>query len=131
MIILKLELKWQVFFVVAIGILNSTLDGSILNIANPSIARELNIQIETVQWVVTAYLLVITSSLIFLADWAIKKAAIRFIPGVSSFLPWGSLGCSLSRTLLLLIAARMFQGIGASMMMAYRYWYRCQYISRR
>ncbi len=117
-IILKLELKWQVFFVVAIGILISTLDGSILNIANPSIARELNIQIETVQWVVTAYLLVITSSLIFFGRLGDKKGSNKIYTWGFLLFTLGSLGCSLSRTLLLLIAARMFQGIGASMMMA-------------
>ena len=116
--ILKLELKWQVFFVVAIGILISTLDGSILNIANPSIARELNIQIETVQWVVTAYLLVITSSLIFFGRLGDKKGSNKIYTWGFLLFTLGSLGCSLSRTLLLLIAARMFQGIGASMMMA-------------
>ncbi len=116
--IFKLELKWQVFAIVSIGILISTLDGSILNIANPSIARELNLQIEDVQWVVTAYLLVITSSLIFFGRLGDKKGSNKVYTWGFLLFTLGSLGCSLSRTLVMLIALRMFQGIGASMMMA-------------
>jgi len=118
MIIYKLELKWRVFLIVAIGILISTLDGSILNIANPSIARELNIHIEDVQWVATAYLLVITSSLIFFGRLGDKRGSNRIYTWGFVLFTLGSLGCSLSRTLLLLVATRMFQGLGASMMMA-------------
>lgn len=116
--IFKLELKWRVFIIVAIGILISTLDGSILNIANPSIARELNLQIEDVQWVVTAYLLVITSSLIFFGRLGDKRGSNKVYTWGFLLFTLGSLGCSLSRTLVILISARMFQGIGASMMMA-------------
>lgn len=104
--------------IVAIGILISTLDGSILNIANPSIAREFNIHIEDVQWVVTAYLLVITSSLIFFGRLGDKIGSNKIYTWGFLLFTLGSLGCSLSRTLWLLIATRMFQGIGASMMMA-------------
>jgi EmrB/QacA subfamily drug resistance transporter len=118
MIILKLEFKWRVFAIVAIGILISTLDGSILNIANPSIARDLNLQIENVEWVVTAYLLVITSSLIFFGRLGDKKGSNKIYTWGFLLFTLGSLGCSLSRSLLMLIATRMFQGIGASMMMA-------------
>ncbi|MEA4924209.1 MAG: MFS transporter [Syntrophomonadaceae bacterium] len=116
--IFKLELKWRVFTIVAIGILISTLDGSILNIANPSIARELNLQIEDVQWVVTSYLLVITSSLIFFGRLGDKRGSNKVYTWGFLLFTLGSLGCSLSRTLAMLIALRMFQGIGASMMMA-------------
>jgi Arabinose efflux permease len=116
--IFKLELKWQVFTIVALGILISTLDGSILNIANPSIARELNLQIEDVQWVVTTYLLVITSSLIFFGRLGDKRGSNKVYTWGFLLFTIGSLGCSLSRTLMMLIATRMFQGIGASMMMA-------------
>lgn len=114
----KLELKWRVFLIVAIGILISTLDGSILNIANPTIARELNVQIDDVEWVVTAYLLVITSSLIFFGRLGDKKGSNRIYTWGFLLFTLGSLGCSLSRSLLLLVATRMFQGVGASMMMA-------------
>lgn len=114
----RLELKWRVFLIVAIGILISTLDGSILNIANPSIAKELNVQIDDVEWVVTAYLLVITSTLIFFGRLGDKKGSNKIYTWGFLLFTLGSLGCSMSRSLPLLISTRMFQGIGASMMMA-------------
>jgi len=89
-----------------------------LNIANPSIARELNLQIEDVQWVTTAYLLVITSSLIFFGRLGDKKGSNKVYTWGFLLFTAGSLGCSLSRSLFMLIATRMFQGVGASMMMA-------------
>ena len=42
----------------------STLDGGILNIANPSIAEDFAVPLSSVQWVVNAYMLVITASLL-------------------------------------------------------------------
>jgi len=115
---LKLDLKWQVLSIISIGIFISTLDGSILNIANPSIATDLNVNIEQVQWVVTAYLLVITSSLIFFGRLGDKVGSNKIYSYGFLLFSLGSLGCSLSRSLSMLIAARMFQGLGASMMMA-------------
>jgi EmrB/QacA subfamily drug resistance transporter len=115
---LKVDLKWRVFLVVAIGILISTLDGSILNIANPSIARDFNVEIDAVQWVVTAYLLVITSSLIFFGRLGDKRGSNRIYTWGFLIFTLGSLGCSQSFSLPMLIGTRMFQGLGASMMMA-------------
>jgi EmrB/QacA subfamily drug resistance transporter len=115
---LKLELKWQVFIIVSIGIFISTLDGSILNIANPSIAHDLQVNMEQIQWVVTAYLLVITSSLIFFGRMGDKSGSNKVYTYGFLIFALGSFACSISISLLFLIAARMFQGLGASMMMA-------------
>ncbi len=115
---MKLELKWQVFIIVSIGIFISTLDGSILNIANPSIAYDLQVNMEQIQWVVSAYLLVITSSLIFFGRLGDKLGSGKVYTYGFLVFVLGSLGCSLSHSLLALISTRMFQGLGASMMMA-------------
>ncbi|PKM78518.1 MAG: MFS transporter [Firmicutes bacterium HGW-Firmicutes-15] len=115
---MKMDLKWQAFCIVSIGIFISTLDGSILNIANPSIAHDIQVNMEEVQWVVTAYLLVITSSLIFFGRLGDKVGSNKVYTYGFLVFTLGSLGCSLSRSLLILIAARIFQGLGASMMMA-------------
>jgi EmrB/QacA subfamily drug resistance transporter len=115
---LKIDLKWQAFLIVSIGIFISTLDGSILNIANPSIAQDLHVNMEEVQWIITAYLLVITSSLIFFGRLGDKVGSNKIYTYGFLVFTLGSLGCSVSRSLLLLIAARILQGLGASMMMA-------------
>jgi len=113
-----LELKWRVFLIVAIGILISTLDSSILNIANPSIARDFEVEMRDVQWVVNAYLLVITSSLILFGRLGDRRGSNRIYTWGFLVFAAGSLGCSLAANLAMLIAMRVFQGIGASMMMA-------------
>jgi len=114
----KLELKWRVFFIIAVGILISTLDSSILNIANPSIAREFGVELQDIQWVVNAYLLVITSTLIFFGRLGDIRGSNRIFTWGFMVFALGSLGCSLSRSLMILVGMRILQGLGASMMMA-------------
>ncbi len=115
---LKIELKWRVFLVVALGILISTLDSSILNIANPTIAREFGVDMADVQWVTIAYLLVITASLIFFGRLGDRLGSNHIYTWGFLIFALGSLACSLSDKLVILIIMRIFQGIGASMMMA-------------
>lgn len=62
--VLRLENKWKTLIIICLGIFMSTLDGGILNIANPSIAEDFAVPLSSVQWVVNAYMLVITASLL-------------------------------------------------------------------
>jgi EmrB/QacA subfamily drug resistance transporter len=115
---MKLETKWQVLLIISIGIFMSTLDGSILNIANPSIAESLSVNMQQVQWIVTAYMLVVTASLIFFGRLGDKLGSDRIYSTGFLVFSAGSLLCSLASTLTLLIVFRILQAIGASMMMA-------------
>ena len=114
----KLELKWRVFLIIAVGILISTLDSSILNIANPSIAREFGVELQDIQWVVNAYLLVTTATLIFFGRLGDIRGSNRIFTWGFLVFALGSWGCSLSRSLMILVGMRILQGLGASMMMA-------------
>ncbi|MCX5780298.1 MAG: MFS transporter, partial [Firmicutes bacterium] len=76
------------------------------------------VSMDQVQWVVTAYLLVITASLIFFGRLGDKVGSHKIYTYGFLLFSLGSLGCSLARVLPILVAARMFQGVGASMMMA-------------
>ena len=96
----------------------STLDGSILNIANPTIADYFNVSIDSVQWIVTIYMLVITATLMFWGKLGDQIGSERLYSLGFLLFAVGSLACSLSFTLVLLIIARAFQALGASMMMA-------------
>jgi EmrB/QacA subfamily drug resistance transporter len=116
--IMKLEVKWQVFIIVSIGIFMSTLDGSILNIANPTIAKSFQISMQQVQWIVTAYMLIITASLIYLGRLGDQIGSDKIYAAGFIVFTLGSLLCSISPSLALLIVSRLVQGIGASMMMA-------------
>lgn len=115
---MKLEVKWQAFIIVSIGIFMSTLDGSILNIANPTLAKSFQISMQQVQWIVTAYMLIITASLIFLGRLGDKIGSDKIYAAGFIIFTLGSLLCSISPSFALLIGSRLVQGIGASMMMA-------------
>ncbi len=115
---MKLEVKWQVLGIICAGIFISTLDGSILNIANPIIAESFSVTINQVQWVTTAYMLVITATLLFLGKFGDQIGSQKVFAYGFLLFTGGSFLCSISPTLLYLIASRLFQALGASMMMA-------------
>ena len=56
--------RWLVLSAVSVGTFMATLDGSIVNIALPSIRQAFGIDLATVEWVVVAYLLVVGSLLL-------------------------------------------------------------------
>ncbi|MGR6836065.1 MFS transporter [Syntrophomonas erecta] len=115
---MKIDTKWQVLIIICIGIFMSTLDGSILNIANPTIAAALGVSMNSIQWIVTAYMLVITATLLFFGKLGDQIGAGRIYTTGFLIFAIGSLFCSLSINLIMLISARVFQALGASMMMA-------------
>lgn len=109
--------KWFVMAAVAMGIFLATIDGSIVNIALPTFVREFNQPLSAVEWVVLAYLLTVTTLLISmgrLADMIGKKPL--YVTGFSIF-TLGSILCGVSSSVGMLIGFRVFQAIGASMMM--------------
>lgn len=104
--------------VVWIGIFMATLDGSIVNVALPTLTEFFNTDITTIEWVVMAYLLTITSLLLSLgriSDMVGRK--IIFTGGLLLF-TIGSGLCALSTTEHELILYRVIQGVGAAMLMA-------------
>jgi EmrB/QacA subfamily drug resistance transporter len=109
--------KWMVLFTVAFGTFMATLDGSIVNIALPTIRKELNAGDNT-EWVVLSYLLVTTSTLLImgrLSDMFGRKGI--YITGFSTFV-LGSFLCGLAWDIWSLVAFRVVQGLGASMIFA-------------
>ncbi|MEJ2560487.1 MAG: hypothetical protein P8186_30550 [Anaerolineae bacterium] len=53
--------KWYVLAAVAMGIFLSTIDGSIVNVALPTLIHAFDTEFAVVQWVVLAYLLTVTT----------------------------------------------------------------------
>jgi len=110
--------NWFVFLMVAIGIFMATLDGSIVNIALPSIMADFEVELATIQWVVMIYLLTVTSLLLSfgrLSD--IRGRRIVYSSGLFLF-SLGSLFCGMAPSAHWLIVSRFFQGLGAAMTMA-------------
>jgi EmrB/QacA subfamily drug resistance transporter len=98
------------------SILLVSLDVTILNVALPSIQRELHTSIAGVQWTIDGYVLVLASLLLLAGSMADRFGRRRvFQLGLLVF-GLGSLLCSLAPSLAWLIAFRMLQGVGGSML---------------
>ncbi|HVO69054.1 MAG TPA: DHA2 family efflux MFS transporter permease subunit, partial [Aggregatilineaceae bacterium] len=110
--------KWWVLLSMATGTFLSTIDGSIVNVALPTLQSSFHTSFATVQWVVVAYLLVVTSLLLGIARLAdmIGKKHI-YMTGMAVFVT-GSALCGLAPSIGLLIMFRVFQGCGAVMIQA-------------
>jgi DHA2 family multidrug resistance protein-like MFS transporter len=102
----------------AIAIAMAVLDGAIANIALPSIARDLHVDPATSIWVVNAYQLAVTVSLLPMASlgdiYGYKRV---YSVGLAVFTV-ASLACALSASLPLLVLARLVQGVGAAGIMS-------------
>jgi EmrB/QacA subfamily drug resistance transporter len=92
------------------------LDVTVVNVALPSIQHELHASVSGLQWVIAAYSLVIASLLMLAGSTADRVGRRRtFQVGLALF-TLGSLLCSLAPTLPALVAFRMVQAIGGSML---------------
>jgi EmrB/QacA subfamily drug resistance transporter len=106
-------------WVLAATILASTIayvDESVVNVALPTIGRDLAASPAILQWVINAYTLCL-SAFLLLGGAAGDRLGRRriFIMGVAVFAA-ASLVCGLARTTPLLIAARGVQGVGAALL---------------
>lgn len=115
---MTLKAKWRILIIICLGIFMSTLDSSILNVANPAIADNFSVSLEAVQWLVTAYMLTITSTLLLFGRigdlWGKEKIySLGFV-----VFTLGSWLCSQAPGFDWLIGFRVIQALGASMMMA-------------
>ena len=92
------------------------LDITAVNVGLPSIGRELDAGISGLQWTVDAYTVVLASLLLFSGSMADRLGRKRtFVAGLSVFTT-ASLLCSLAPTVEALVAFRVLQAVGASMM---------------
>ncbi len=110
--------KWYVMIAVSLGVFLATIDGSIVNVALPTLVRELQTEFALVQWVVLAYLLTLTTLMLSvgrLADMIGKKPI--YMTGFVVFTV-GSVLCGLAPTVYWLIGFRVVQAIGAAMVFA-------------
>ena len=88
---------------------------AIANVALPVIAHQLGASPASSVWVINAYQLTITILLLPLATLGDRIGyKCIYLPGLALF-TLGSVGCAAGGTLTLLIAARVFQGIGAAL----------------
>ena len=108
---------WLTLAAVALGVMMVALDGTVVGVANPTIAADLNASLAGLQWVTNGYLLALAVLLIVggkLGDRFGRKKV--FMIGVVGF-ALASLLCALSTSIGLLIAARVVQGIAGALLM--------------
>ena len=108
--------KWWTLAAVSFGLFMIMLDNTVVNVALPSIQRDLHVSIESLEWIVTAYALTFAALLITggkLGDLYGRK--LIFIIGIGIFTA-SSLACGLAPNAGFLIGARMVQGVGAALM---------------
>ncbi|MDI6915120.1 MAG: MFS transporter [Desulfitobacteriaceae bacterium] len=110
--------RWFILANVAVGTFMATLDSSIVNVALPTMSGQLHAQLTALQWVVSAYLLTISSLLPIFGRTADLLGRKRIYSLGFIVFTLGSFLCGLSTNLWFLVVMRIFQAIGASMLMA-------------
>ncbi len=108
--------KWWTLAAVAFGLFMIMLDNTVVNVALPSIERDLHVSLSSLEWVVTAYALTFAALLITggkLGDLFGRRR--MFIVGIAIF-TLSSLACGLAPSSGFLIGARAVQGVGAALM---------------
>ncbi|MCA6105709.1 MFS transporter [Bradyrhizobium sp. CNPSo 4026] len=92
----------------------AVIDGAIINVALPTIAKDLNASPALSIWIINGYQLAITISLLPLASLGEIVGYRRvYLAGLALFTSASAI-CALSHTLLLLTIARILQGFGAA-----------------
>ena len=109
--------KWWTLAALSFALFMIMLDNTVVNVALPSIQRDLGIGISELEWIVTAYALSFAVFLLTggkLADRYGRRKV--FLIGLTIF-TLSSLACGLAGSASMLISARAVQGVGAALMM--------------
>jgi len=107
--------KWFVLVAIGTGTFMSALDGSVVNIILPVVRQAFGSSVATIEWVVTIYLLVVSSLLLTfgrLGDLVGHKSV--YISGFTIFIASSTL-CGLAPSAEILVLFRGIQAIGAAM----------------
>ena len=113
-IVQSADSRWLSLFILCAGFLMIVVDSTIVNVALPSIQRDLGFSQSSLAWVVNAYLIAYGGIMLLagrLGDLIGRKRI--FLAGLAMFTV-ASLLCGLSFSQPLLIAARFVQGIGGA-----------------
>src|SRR4051812_11688717 len=109
------EARW-VLLTTVLGSGVAFLDGTIVNVALPSIAEALHASTGVLQWVLDAYLVTLTALVLLGGSLGDRFGRRRvFLLGLTAFTV-ASVLCGLSPNVEVLIAARALQGVGAALL---------------
>jgi EmrB/QacA subfamily drug resistance transporter len=99
-----------------LSLLVVSMDATIVNVALPDIRRDLQASVSGLQWVIDAYTIVLASFLMLGGSLADRFGRRRVFQAGTSVFALGSLLCSLAPGIHWLVAARVLQAAGGSMM---------------
>ena len=103
---------------IALGVVMDGIDGSIVNVALPTMAAYFDTDTGTIAWVIITYLLMMAGLLLVFGKLAERGYAKKlFLSGFVIF-TLGSAACGIAPTLDILLVARLVQGLGAAMIAA-------------
>lgn len=111
------EKRWYTLGVLCMSLLIIVMDNTILNVAIPSLVRELGATNSQLQWIIDGYVIVFAGLLLTagtLGDKFGRKQMLRI--GIAVFV-LGSVGATFATSPNHLIAARAFMGIGGALIM--------------
>ena len=103
---------------IALGMFLDGMDGTIVNVALPDISESFGMDSSLSSWIVTVYFLVLAGLVLIFGKLCDSGAIKKII--IAGFLVFSlaSLACGLSEDIVVLLAARAVQGVGASMLAA-------------
>src|SRR3954463_7949721 len=107
--------RWIALVVLCVGMLMIVLDATVVNVALPSIQRDLGFSQSGLAWVVNAYMIAFGGLLLLagrLGDLISRRKV--FLAGLAVF-TLASLACGIAQSQAWLVAARFVQGAGGAM----------------
>src|SRR5438034_3940564 len=109
--------RWRAFAVLAVAYFMTIVDLTIVNVALPTIGRELHFSESNLQWVVTAYGLTFGGFLLLGGRAADLLGRRRILMVGLAVFTAASLACALATTDTFLIVMRGVQGLGAAIVL--------------
>jgi EmrB/QacA subfamily drug resistance transporter len=107
--------RWIALYVLCVGMLMIVLDATVVNVALPSIQRDLGFSQSSLAWVVNAYLIAFGGLLLLagrIGDLVSRRRV--FLAGLGLFTA-ASLLCGAAQSQEMLVGARFVQGVGGAM----------------
>ena len=111
------RMRWWTLTVVSVTVVLATIDETILNVAIPSLQRDLGASASSLLWMVNAYMLVFGGLLLTMGGVGDRFGRARMLRYGLAVFALSSLGAALAQSSAQLIGARAIMGMGGAMMM--------------
>ena len=113
----KYRLRWWTLLVLSISLILIAVDTTILNVAIPTLQNDLDASASSLQWIVSAYVLVFAGLLLTMGSLGDRFGRKRALQTGLVLFGVASLAAAYAQSSGQLIAARAFMGVGAALIM--------------